>query len=104
MRFPIVTVIVLVVLAVLLYSYANAQAKENYNKAFQLCRQSQSTVDVAQYPQAQQCIESGGCFNQCGSSCFEIKPYFDFKNFLSGQKSCIQVCKPTCMMPTIRPS
>ena len=89
MRFPIVTLIVLMITFLLIYSYANNQAKESYKKAFDLCLLQNNT-------QNPECAQSGGCFNPCGSACARPKQYFDLSDFFN-KKQCIEACVPYCM-------
>jgi|SRR3989338_5618735 len=105
------TLLIISLFYVLIVNSVRSNYKQVYNKCLSRLDTIKSSISSEEYnypfeAEADQCINSGGCWEDCGSGCgFPEKPSWNpskvTQQYLKNKRStvCLAVCRQGCLYP-----
>ena len=110
-RVFLLAIIILLIILLLVYVFAVILNKKNYTQQYEACKAHKFNLEdyVKDDPSSREalvakiCIESNGCFVECGSGCglsgATLSPSEMFEFYFGSMKACLAVCVPGCLYP-----
>jgi len=115
MKKSLIAILIILLLISSIYLLIVNSVRSNYKQVYNKCLSQLDAIkdsisnDEYNYPfesEASQCINSGGCWEDCGSGCgFPEKPSWNpskvMQQYLKNKRStvCLAVCRQECLYP-----